>query len=62
MNVFAANPFGRKSLTGGEESRVMVPKGEKLRLRFGILLHGSPRDKPLDLPGAYQDFLNAAVA
>jgi hypothetical protein len=53
----AANPFGRKALTGGEPSRVVVKKGETFRLRFGVLLHASPADRPADLAAAYKDYL-----
>lgn len=41
----------------GELSRVEVKRGEKLRLRFGILLHSAAADKPVDLTAAYRDFL-----
>jgi hypothetical protein len=50
---FVANPFGRQALTGGEVSRVVVPPGETLRLRYGVLLHSGP----VGLKEAYQDFL-----
>jgi hypothetical protein len=53
----AANPFGRKSLTGGDVSRVVVRPGETLRLRYGVLLHSAPAEKPVDLRAAYRDFL-----
>jgi len=52
-----ANPFGRKAFTGGEASKVAVPKGKSLRLRFGILLHESSLDQPVDLASAYKDYL-----
>jgi len=51
------NPFGRKSLTGGEVSRVVVRRGEPLRLRFGVLLHSSPAEQSqADLAAAYREF------
>lgn len=49
----AANPFGRKALTGKSPSRVSVGPGEELRLRYGVLLH----DDPLDLNAAYEDYV-----
>jgi hypothetical protein len=54
--LLVANPFGRQALTGGEKSRVVVKPGERLRLRFGVLLHGSP-GPGADLPAAYEEFL-----
>jgi hypothetical protein len=39
--LMVANPFGRQALTGGEASRVVVKPGDKLRLRFGVLVHES---------------------
>ena len=52
----AANPFGRKALTKGEPSEVVVKKGESFRLRFGVLLHASSIDKPIDIAAAYNDY------
>jgi hypothetical protein len=53
----AANPFGRNALTGGPKSSVTVNPGEKFRLRFGVLVHSSPAEQPIDLKGAYADYL-----
>ena len=55
--LMVANPFGRKSMKQGEESRVVVQKGDKLRLCFGLLLHAGPTEQELDLAAAYRDFL-----
>ena len=52
----AANPFGRKALTKGEPSEVVVKKGESFRLRFGVMLHASTIDKPIDIAEAYNDY------
>lgn len=49
----AANPFGRKAFTKGEASRVVVPPGESLRLRYAVVLHAGETD----LPQAYRDAL-----
>jgi len=38
-------------------SRVEVKRGEKLRLRFGVLLHSAAPEKDVDLVAAYQDYL-----
>ena len=53
-----ANSFGRSSMKQGEVSRVEVKKGEKLCLRFGLLLHSAAPDKDLDLAAAYRDVLS----
>ena len=42
--LLVANPFGRRAFTKGEESRVVVKKGETLRLRFGVLIHSGKTD------------------
>jgi len=55
--LLAANPFGRNALTGGEKSAVVVKKGETLRLRFGVLLHGSKDATGVDVAAAYADYL-----
>lgn len=55
--LMAANPFGRKSMKQGEVSSVAVKRGEKLRLRFGLLLHSAAPEQEVDLAAAYRDFL-----
>jgi hypothetical protein len=52
----AANPFGRNAFTVGEKSAVVVKKGEPFRLRFGVLLHASPKGQDLDLKAEYEHF------
>jgi hypothetical protein len=55
--LLEANPFGRQAFGKGEKSSVTVKPGEKLRLRFGILIHsGMSQSKP-DLGAAYKDYL-----
>jgi hypothetical protein len=56
--LFVANPFGRKALTGGETSQVVVKKGETFRLRFGVLLHSSATNQPPDFARVHSDFLS----
>ena len=56
--LMVANPFGRKSMNQGELSRVVVKNGERLRLRFGVLLHSAATPKDLDLAAAYRDFVS----
>lgn len=52
--ALVANPFGRKALTGGAKSAVVVQAGETLRLRFGVLVRGGDG---VDLDAAYQELL-----
>lgn len=59
--LIVANPFGRKALTGGEASKVVVKKGETFRLRYGVLLHAAPADKAVDLAAAYKDYLKQSA-
>jgi hypothetical protein len=55
--LLVANPFGRKGLTKGTESRVVVKPGESIGLGFGVDLHASPLAEPTDLRAAYRDYL-----
>ena len=55
--LLEANPFGRQAFGKGEKSSVAVKPGEKLRLRYGLLMHsGKPQSQP-DFAAAYQDYL-----
>jgi hypothetical protein len=53
-----ANPFGRKAFTRGQPSRVNVATGKVFRLNFGVLVHGTAADEPVDLKAAYADYLS----
>jgi hypothetical protein len=55
--LLVANPFGRKAMTKGEPSRVVVKRGEPFRLGFAILLHASDGPRGPDLAAAYRDYL-----
>ena len=55
--LLEANQFGRKSFGKGEPSKVVVRPGEKLQLRYGVLIHSGPPDLRPDLAAAYQDYL-----
>ena len=55
--LLVANPFGRKALTEGAESRVVVRPGEALRLGFGVVLHAAPAAEPTDPGAAYREYL-----
>lgn len=39
--LVAANPFGQLAMNQGPRSRILIPAGESLRLRYGIVVHGS---------------------
>lgn len=51
----AANPFGRKALARGEESKLVIEKGETFRLRFAILIHASPSAAEFDAKAAFEE-------
>jgi DUF1680 family protein len=55
--LMVANPFGRRALTKGPESRLVVKPGETFRLGFGVLLHAAPVAAPTDPRGAYREYL-----
>lgn len=59
--LLVANPFGRKSLTNGEESKVEVAAGKTLRLRFGAFLYAVPEAKDIDRDAIYQQYTGTAV-
>jgi len=52
-----ANPFGKKAFDLGPASQVVVRQGERLRLRFGVLLHSSENETAIGLDTAYADYL-----
>jgi hypothetical protein len=56
--LMVANPFGRKAMNQGEPSRVVVKKGERLRLRFGALLHSAAAAQNLGVAAVYRDFVS----
>lgn len=53
----AANPFGRKSFGHGKVSKVDIQPCEKLRLRYGILLHSHTSASKHDIPRSYEEYL-----
>jgi hypothetical protein len=52
-----ANPFGRAAFHKGAPSKVIVKPGEKLRLRYGVLIHAGPEDSKTDLAAAYREYV-----
>lgn len=60
LGLLEANPFGCRAFGKGEKSSVVVRSGEKLRLRYGILIHSGPPNTQSDHADAYQDYLQLA--
>jgi hypothetical protein len=58
--VLVANAFGQRSFGGGEASRLVVKPGEKLRLRFGLLLYSVAEESQLDRAAAYREYVKLA--
>jgi hypothetical protein len=56
----AVNPFGQQAFGQGEKSAVVVRPGEKLRLRFGLLIHSGSKDIEPDFDAAYADYVKLA--
>jgi hypothetical protein len=54
----AANAFGQRAFTGSQPSKVVVPRGQSLRLRYAVLIHYGP----IDIQAAYRDVLAALDA
>ena len=52
----AANPFGRKSLTGGKVSRVVVPAGKTLRLRFAVYVYSTAKGTEPPIAEVYRQY------
>jgi hypothetical protein len=57
--LMVANPFGAKVFGEQKESRVVIPRGKDLRLRFGLLLHAMPAEREPDYKAAYAQCLAA---
>jgi hypothetical protein len=58
--LLEANPFGRQAFGKGVASKVIVKPGEKLRLRYGVLVHSGPQGSTPDRNQAYADYLKLA--
>ncbi len=58
--LLEANPFGRQAFGKGAKSSVVVKPGEKLRLRYGILVHSGPEKSEIDYAAAYRDYQRLA--
>jgi hypothetical protein len=56
--LLVANPFGQNAFTKTDKSKVIVPKGQSLRLRFGVLVH----DGPINLDAEYKNWIKAIAS
>lgn len=54
--LIAANPFGRKGVAKGEESKVVVKKGEKFHLGFGVAIYSAPKGTDVDRKAMYRAY------
>jgi hypothetical protein len=55
--LLEANEFGRHAFHKGEASQVYVKPGEKMRIRYGVLIHSGPITSSPDLEAAYQNYV-----
>jgi len=53
----AANPFGRKAMKQGPESKVVVKKGEEFFLGFGVAVYSKPKGQQVDRHAYYHRYL-----
>ena len=60
--LIAANPFGRKGVAGGEKSEVLVKKGEKFHLGFGIAIYSAAPGSEVNRDAMYKDYLSVIAA
>jgi hypothetical protein len=58
--LLVANAFAQEALAKSGKCNVLVDPGEKLRLRYGILIHAGPPDVRPNFAAAYQDYLKLA--
>jgi hypothetical protein len=58
--LLEANPFGRQAFGKGEKSSIVIKPGDKMRLRFGLLIHSGPKDSKVDSAAAYKDYVTLA--
>jgi hypothetical protein len=58
--LLVANQFGRKAFRKGAPNQIIVRPGQKLQLRYGILIHSGPADRQPDLAAAFDDYVQLA--
>jgi hypothetical protein len=54
--VIVLNPFGRRAFDQGDELRVPLRRGERLRLRFAALFYSIPAGAAAGIEAAYQAY------
>jgi len=54
--VIVANGFGKRVLPEAADGKLIVKRGDSLKLRYDVLLFDTPSASPLDLPAAYRRF------
>jgi hypothetical protein len=57
--LIVLNPFGRRDFGQGDEQRVPLKRGERMRLRFAAFFHSGPAASSDDIEGAYQVYARA---
>jgi|GEM_PF-580243 len=55
--LIAANLFGSKKVAGLERNDVVVKKGEKFHLGFGVAIYSAPDQSKVDRNAMYKDYL-----
>ena len=55
--LIAANLFGSKKVAGLERNDVVVKKGEKFHLGFGVAIYSAPDESKVDRSAMYKDYL-----
>ncbi len=55
--LMAANAFGRDAMKKGEKSSVVVKRGEKFEIAYGVLIYCKPTGEKVNIEAAYQDYL-----
>ena len=55
--LLAANPFGRKVFSAGDESQVVVSKAEPFTLKFGVFIHWNESSADFDPDEVYNRYL-----
>lgn len=58
----AMNPFGRQAFTKQELSRIVVARGETLKLRYGVAVHESQTEGDYQPGAIYRDFAGQTAA
>ena len=59
--VIVANGFGKRVLPAATEGKLIIKRGEKLSLRYGVLLFDTPAPVEIELGAAYRDFQRASA-